>query len=137
MAFLFRHSPGAIDEIERRFEVGKRKTPSDMMFFYDLPVRKLSGEGQELVAFERRSSTSAGYAMLVGQFRHGVATHTWSSLIMTQGARCLMSLGLLWSPSPGKSARLRYGGKLRWEPALAAFSTGTYGACLTKDKQNS
>src|ERR1700693_4246669 len=66
MALLLGHRAHPVHEVERGFEIGKKKALGNMMLFHNLPVRKLLGERDQRLALERWNATAARNTMLLG-----------------------------------------------------------------------
>src|SRR6185369_11507744 len=70
----------AVDEIERRLEVGEKEVLGDVVLVDHLPVRHLRRELLQLRAFERRHAAAARHAMFRGQPAYSRSTHTFPFL---------------------------------------------------------
>ena len=65
MAFGFGNRACLIDKRERRFEVGERKAPQQVMSVYHLPGGELLFESFEVFSGKRGDAAATGYTMLI------------------------------------------------------------------------
>ena len=73
MPLRFSHRAYAIHEVEARFKIREPKTLRDVMLFYDLPVRQLLGEWNQVGALQGRHASPARHAMFFSQLCHGIS----------------------------------------------------------------
>lgn len=66
MPLLFSYRTHPIHEIERFLKIRKRERPVQMMLPHNLPIRQLALQRAQRIAFQRRNTTLARNASLIG-----------------------------------------------------------------------